>query len=121
SGKVLFWSDDDSESDKADHFKGRDGAYDLLLKLKDIFSERVTARKISGSFDGEDIYVIIEDPDSFCECIYAEENEDMALITEKFLKGGSGYGVSFITGKASGIEYADSAFIKAFEKGGAVC
>ena len=121
-GKVLFWSDDDPEAEKAENFKGRAGAYDLLLKLKDIFSERVTARKISGSFDGEDIYVIIEDPDSFCGCIYAEGNEDMALITEKFLKGGSGFGVSFVTGQASGAEkYADSAFIKAFEKGGAVC
>jgi len=120
-GSVLFWSEDSFGAECAECFEGRDGAYDLLLKLKDIFSERVTARKISGSFDGEDIYVIIEDPDSFCRCIYAEGNEDMAVITEKFLKGGSGFGVSFITGQASGSEYADSVFIKAFEKGGAVC
>ena len=121
TGKVLFWSDDLSGTDMAEGFTGRDGAFDLLVKLKDVFSERATARKISGSFDGDDIYVIIEDPDSFCKCIYAEGNEDMALIIEKFLKGGSGFGVSFVTGKASGSEYSDSAFIKAFEKGGAVC
>ena len=42
----------------------------------------------------------------FCACIYEEGREDMKNITEKFLDGGKGLGIRFISGKAENGDYS---------------
>ena len=122
-GRVLYWNSGKESCGAAEVFTGPDGAFDLLCTLRGIFSERNTARKISGFYEGEKVSVLIEDPCGFFKMLRENKNDDMAVITETFLTGGSGFGVSFVTGKdifdASGDRLADI-FIRN-SGGGAAC
>jgi len=124
-GEVYLWGSDlKSDSAKYECFSGADGAYELLLKLADIFTRRNTARKISGQTEWENLTVVLCGLDSFCSCIYSEGREDMASVTEKFFEGGSGLGVRFLTGREENPLNADRRAYRLFTEnteGGAVC
>lgn len=125
SGRVLVWSDVMVNGfSGAEVFTGSDGALKLLLELKDEFSERNTVRKISGSYVGKPVTVLLSDLDDFCSVIYSEGNEDLAEVTEKFLSGGSGLGVRFVSGRKPGAVNVNSRVYRLFEeysKGGRLC
>ncbi len=123
-GKVLLWSSDgDFAVDGAENFCGREGTLALLLRLKDIFSRRNTARKISGASDCERVTVIICSMSSFCSIIYKSGNESQAAVTEKFLKGGQGLGVYFVSGaeESNAAEYDAYRLFSENSRGGAGC
>ena len=124
-GEVYLWGSDlKSDSAKYECFSGADGAYELLLKLADIFTRRNTARKISGQTEWENLTVVLCGLDSFCSCIYSEGREDMASVTEKFFEGSSGLGVRFLTGREENPLNADRRAYRLFTEnteGGAVC
>lgn len=79
-------------------FKGIDGLYAMLFKLKDEFSSRNAQKKQCGKYHGTDIAVMINDMDDFLRCIYDEKyKENMSNITEVFWKNGEGLGITFIS------------------------
>lgn len=123
-GKVLIWScDGDFAVEGAENFCGREGTLSLLLRLKDIFSQRNTARKISGVSESERITVIVCGMSSFCSIIYESGNESQAAVTEKFLKGGHGLGVYFVSGteNRTDAEYEAYRLFSENSRGGKEC
>lgn len=108
--KTFVWSSSETARRECDEkilwYQGSDGAFDLLVKLSRIFRERSTSRKISGKYEGEDIDVVFCNFGDFCSCIYQADNDDMKNITEKFLEGGSGLGIRFISGKTVSGDYS---------------
>lgn len=108
--KTFVWSPSEQiqgeETENSFRYYGSEGAFELLVKLSRIFKERSTCRKISGTYEGEDIDVVFCSFGDFCACIYEEGREDMKNITEKFLDGGKGLGIRFISGKAENGDYS---------------
>jgi len=91
------------------NFIGTDGAYDMLVNLKNEFSARNQERKKYGRSTYKNLTVIICSMADFCKCIYDDEyEEDMSGITEIFFREGSGLGISFISDIDTKSRYLDT-------------
>lgn len=121
-GRTIVWSKEhfnyDFENDSTEIFIGKPGAYDMLLMLREIFSERNTVKKISGKYEGDEITVVLCGLDDFCRCIYEKGREDMSSITETFFRGGSGLGIRFVSGKTEHSDYEAYRIFSSYSKGG---
>ncbi|MBE6853025.1 MAG: type VII secretion protein EssC [Ruminococcus sp.] len=118
---VFVWSKKQMTDcdDSAVYFYGLDGLYELLFRLKSIFTKRKEERKAATVFEGFDTAVIICGFDDFCRCIYDEKyKEDMSAITEVFFEKGDGHGVQFISGVSSENSYQNTRAYRLFESYG---
>ncbi len=96
----YIWVSDinDPEINCTEKFSGSDGAYQLLLRLKHIFSLRRDKKKQRGTCIFDKVAVVIYDMSEFCRYIYSDKsNGEMSNITEIFFENGHDYGVQFIS------------------------
>ena len=96
----YVWSKASLKSDiiGPERFYGAEGAYQLLLILKNIFSIRKDQKKERGINVYDKVAVVIYDMDDFCRSIYSDKcRSDMSDITEIFFEKGHDYGVQFIS------------------------
>ncbi len=113
ASQSYLWTADstDLKTDSSQLFSGAEGAYELLLKLKHIFSLRRDQRKNKEIFAFEKVAVVIYDMDDFCRCIYQDKTrQDMSNITEIFFENGHDYGVQFISRISDVNKYTQKAY-----------
>jgi S-DNA-T family DNA segregation ATPase FtsK/SpoIIIE len=125
--RTLVWCMEQTtvHDDCAEYFFGMDGLYELLLKLKNIFSQRKQRVREGIVCEEADTAVLICCFDDLCHAVYDEKyKEDMSTITELFFEKGSGRGVQFIAGAADDSRYKTTKAFRLFESyktGGEKC
>ncbi len=118
---VYIWADKkinlsySAGGNNVKEFIGADGAYDMLVSLKNEFMARNQERKKYGRSTYKNLAVIICSMAGFCRCIYDDGyKEDMSGITEIFFREGSGLGISFISDIDTGSRYIDTEAARIF-------